>query len=186
MSPIPIAGPAVEPVTLAEAKAYLRLDGDDEDTLVASLVAAARHTLELATRRAFIAQSWRVQLDRWPGRAVSLPFAPVLAVTAVRVNAGSGLQVLDAGLYRLDGAADPPTLLIDAAAGEAGSPAGGIEVDASYGFGTAGADVPPPLRVAVLRLVAGWFERRGDEGGDGAMPSDVAALIAPFVRPRIA
>ena len=76
MSPILIGGPAVEPVTVPEMMAYLRLDGPDEEALVASLIVAARHTLELVTRQVFIAQTWRVRLDRWPpGRVVALPLA---------------------------------------------------------------------------------------------------------------
>ena len=40
MNPIPLAGPAVEPISVDEMKAYLRLDGSTEDELVAALVVA--------------------------------------------------------------------------------------------------------------------------------------------------
>ena len=182
MSPILVAGPAVEPVTLAEAKAHLRLDGNDEDALVGSLVTAARHTLELATRRAFVAQTWRLRLNSWPEpRTIVLPLAPVIAVVAVRVIPASGPAVtLGSALYRTAFEADPPSLIVDATA-----PSGGIEIDASYGFGPTATDVPAPLRLAILRLVARWFERRGD-GDDPVLPADVAALVSPFCRPRVA
>ncbi len=189
MSPILIAGPAVEPVALAEAKAFLRADGDAEDALVASLLAAAREALELATRRVFIAQTLRLRLDCWPkGRAVLLPLAPVLSVVAVRVMPASGpAAVLDAGLYRLEVAADPPGLLVDPAAPEPGLAAGGIEIDARYGFGVAAGDVPAPIRLAIQRLAAFWFEHRGDETGAArGLPGDVQALVAPFIRARLA
>lgn len=69
-----LAGPAQEPVSLAEARAFLRLDGDAEDALVQTLVTAARLHVEAITARAMIAQTWRLVLDaRPPDGAVRLP-----------------------------------------------------------------------------------------------------------------
>ena len=189
MSPILIAGPAVEPVALAEAKTFMRADNEAEDALVASLLTAARELLELATRRAFIAQTWRLHLDRWPeGRAVRLPLAPVLSVVAVRVTPAFGAApVLEPGLYRWNVAANPPSLLVEANAPEPGVAAGGIEIDARYGFGATAEDVPAPIRLAIQRLAAFWFEHRGDETGAArGLPGDVQALVAPFIRARLA
>ena len=188
MSPIPIAGPAVEPVTLAEAKAFLRLDTAHEDDLVSALIVAARHTLEGATGLRFVAQTWRSRLERWPpGRAVLLPFAPLLSVAAVRVAPAFGpVSVVTSTAYRLDGSADPPRLVVDPSAPEPGIATGGIEIDAVYGFGPAASDVPAPLRLAIRRLVASWFERRGDEAGEPAsLPGAVRALVIPYMRARL-
>jgi uncharacterized phiE125 gp8 family phage protein len=68
------AAPAAEPITLAEAKAWLRVDGTDEDTLITALIAAARTHVENFTRRALITQQFEVSFDafqgasRWVGR----------------------------------------------------------------------------------------------------------------------
>lgn len=189
MNPIPLAGPAVEPITLADAKAYLRLDGGDEDELVGALIAAGRLSVERATRLVLGEQRWRYRLDRWPaGRAVALPLAPVIAVEAVRVtDSGGAVTTAAAADLRLDDAADPARLLVAASLPEPGSAGGGIAIDLLCGFGASAAAVPEPLRLAVRRLVAHWFEHRGDDPPVAAgLPADVRALLAAFVRPRLA
>lgn len=59
MLPVLVAGPAVEPVSLADMRLYLRLDGTDEDELVAALIAAARLQIEAATRCALLCDGTR-------------------------------------------------------------------------------------------------------------------------------
>src|SRR4051812_9447312 len=107
MSSILLTPPAVEPVTLADAKAYLRIDNDDDDAVISALIAGARSHIEAQTRRALITQSWRLVRDAWPGdgRIAGVP-SPLQQVTAARV-------------YRFDGttqALDPPAFVSDFAA----------------------------------------------------------------------
>ena len=65
-----ITPPALEPVSLADAKAHLRLDTDDDDQLVTAAIVAARVHVEALTRRLLIEQGWRVYLDRWPRKRI--------------------------------------------------------------------------------------------------------------------
>jgi hypothetical protein len=68
---------AVEPVTTADAKLYLRIDPSDttDDAQISALIKAARKYAETYTRRAFISQTWDLWLDQIPyGRdRASLP-----------------------------------------------------------------------------------------------------------------
>jgi uncharacterized phiE125 gp8 family phage protein len=73
MNPTLIAGPAAEPVTLADMRAFLRLDDPAEDELVTTLIATARECVEAASGRRLIAQTWRLALDRWPCRRIVDP-----------------------------------------------------------------------------------------------------------------
>lgn len=58
--------PTEEPVTLAEAKLAARVDGIEQDLLIAGLITTAREQAEQLTNRLFGAQTWRVELADWP------------------------------------------------------------------------------------------------------------------------
>lgn len=61
-----LSPPAVEPVTLAEAKLHLRVDIADDDAMITSLIKAAREFCETELRQALITQQWRLLLDSFP------------------------------------------------------------------------------------------------------------------------
>ena len=181
MSSLLLAGPAAEPVTLAEAKHFIRVEHEDDDDVITALIAGARIHVEAATRRALMTQSWRVIRDCWPesGRLALLP-VPLVSVDAARIRKQDGsAQPIDVATLTIDKAAAPATLAFMAPPAPERA-AGGIEIDITCGYGDAG-DVPEPLRQAIRMLVAHWYENRGLVSGEVAMlPASVAALIAPY------
>ncbi|MDB5596767.1 MAG: phage gp6-like head-tail connector family protein [Hyphomicrobiales bacterium] len=189
MTPILMTGPVAEPLSLDEARAWLRLDTHAEDDLVTSLVRAARSAIEQATRRALMAQSWRLRLDRWPPNGiVNVPLAPVFAIEAVRVFDAAGVAIpLALGGFRLDQSFGT-RIFCDTPPPAPGRLYGGIEIDLTAGYGASAAAVPEPLRQAMRLLVAFWFEHRGDALHDNAvphLPAAVAALVVPFRSARL-
>lgn len=185
MTLILLEGPVLEPVTLTDARAHLRLDADDEDALVIALISVARSCLEAETRRAFITQRWTLLLDSWPGLSVTLPLLPVQSVEEVRV-AG---EIVDASIYNADCRGEVARLFLNKGRSwpHPHSFLSGIEIDFTAGYG-APADVPAPICQAIRMLVAHWFETR-EPVVMGApaieLPSTVARLIAPYRRPRL-
>lgn len=192
MTPILLAGPVVEPVSLDEAKAWLRLDADDEDQLLSALIVSARLTLEAYTRRFFVSQSWRMIFDAWPEQArrrktLPVPLAPLQSVAAIRVYDAVGVpRVMDAQSYRAPPAQDGGRISFLQAPPAPGQESDGVEIDVVVGYGARSTDTPEPLRRAVSSLVAHWYENRGD-GVDAAtpLPALVGALAAPFRRGRL-
>jgi uncharacterized phiE125 gp8 family phage protein len=187
MSLILTAGPAVEPVALAEAKAHLRVDTTAEDTLITSLIVTARLNVEAAAGLALVTQGWSYFLDAWPrGRSLKLPLRPVQSVAAVRLYDESGASTtLDPATYLLDGSGAPPRLVRQGSLvwPKPGRVANGIEVAFTAGYGNAAADVPTPIRQAILMLVAHWYEHRSPlEIGPFAepVPDLVGELLAPY------
>lgn len=184
------SGPSLEPITVAEAKAHLRLDATVEDILIASLILTSRLHIEAALGLALITQSWRLQLDAWPtGAAVTLPLHPVSSLTSVRTTAADGtVASLPSTATLLD--PGPPARIIRTGPTwpQVTAPASGIALTFVAGFGPAAADVPAPIRHALLLLVAHWFEHRDPiEIGepDTAIPKAVSDLLRPYRRPRL-
>jgi uncharacterized phiE125 gp8 family phage protein len=67
-----VSEPAAEPISLIEAKEHLRVDGNDDDMLISSLIVAAREYAESICRRVFVTQSWKLILDAFPSPSASL------------------------------------------------------------------------------------------------------------------
>lgn len=206
MQSILIAPPAAEPVTLAEARSWLRVDTTDEDEAITSLIAAAREIVERTTRRALVTQSWRIVMDAWPTEGVdrswtvlstrplamvgdiTLSLAPVQSVAAIRVYDSVGApQTLPASTWRLVAAPERARIVFAVAPPQPTASVAGIEIDVVAGYGDP-QDTPAPLRHAILSLVSYWFDNRGDvaTADVGSLPPRAAALIAPFRRGRLA
>ncbi len=185
------SGPAVEPVTVAEAKAHLRLDSAAEDVLLASLLLTSRLHVEAALGLALINQTWMLVLDRWPADScVEIPIAPLQGITAVRVRDAAGAATVIAPTsYLVDIASKPPRLVWNNAAPPSpGRVANAIEIDISAGFGATAASVPAPLKHAIAMLTAHWYEHRDpiEIGSSTArIPDAISDLIQPFRKFRL-
>jgi len=74
-----IIPPAVEPVTIAEARLHARIDHDLEDGLLATFIAAARQHGEQLTGRQFVEAAYELSLDGFPcgDDPIELPKPPL-------------------------------------------------------------------------------------------------------------
>jgi hypothetical protein len=120
--------PAAEPVTLAEAKEQTRVSGSDEDSHLNLCIAAAREYCETYQGRAYVTQTWKVMLDRFPNAGeewradkgfvtaehttdpgtILLPRAPLQYVTSIAyVDTNGTTQTLSASDYTVDTASEP-------------------------------------------------------------------------------
>ena len=166
-----VTPPAEEPVSLIEAKLHLRVDFDEDDTLIASLISAARQAAETLTGRQFTTARWRQVLDCFPGpslmgvaagQAFSLPGhaillfkTPVQSVVSINyLDMASVLQVMPASAYTVDTACEPAR--ITPVFGQVWPPSlpqiGAVSVTFDAGYGAA-PDVPEGIKSWIkLRL----------------------------------
>lgn len=166
-----VVPPASEPLTLLETKAYLRVEGSAEDTLIASLITAARHYAETHLRKSLVSQRWKVAFADYAPERVWLPRGPVREMVEVtRIFLSGETETLDPARYRLESGGD--TVYFDGSVY-----AQSIEMTYETGYGQA-ADVPKPICYGMLAHIASLYERRGD--AQVALPGQSAALYAPF------
>jgi uncharacterized phiE125 gp8 family phage protein len=158
--------PAVEPLSLAEAKAHLRVPHADDDTYISTLIVSARRKVERQTGLRLITQGWSQFLDCWPPLGIlELGLSPVASVSDIIVYGDTDTPAtIDPAHYFLDATSSPPRVVFRA--GRNPSPPGrrakGIEIRMTAGFGLS-ADVPWELKQAMLIMVADAFAHRGDD-----------------------
>jgi uncharacterized phiE125 gp8 family phage protein len=184
--PVRVIAPTAQPITLAQAKAQVRVDFADEDALISALIEAATDHVDGWTGvlgRALMTQTWELSLDKFPKGAINLPLGPCRQIVAVTYVAANGsTQTVSSADYTTDlnpveGWVIPkttgwPTTMETANA---------VTVRWVAGYATA-ADVPAGLKQAILLLVAHWYQNRELIGQGQALPFTVSALLAPYKR----
>lgn len=78
-----VSAASTYPVTLEEAKAHLRVQDDEEDTLIGLYIAAATAYAESYLGRSLIDQTWDLYLDDFPegDTPIDIPRPPLIEVT---------------------------------------------------------------------------------------------------------
>ncbi len=188
MASVLVTPPAIEPVSLAEAKAHLRISHLDEDALISTLIVSARRIVEARTGLVLIEQDWTCYLDDWPEDGViAIPLAPVSAVDEVSVFGENDIAAaIDPAHYYVDVASRPPRLLLRGSRvwARPGRIANGVAIAVKAGFGVSASSVPEALRQAILQLVAHWHEHRG-HAEPPALPLTLDTLLQPYREVRL-
>jgi uncharacterized phiE125 gp8 family phage protein len=178
-----VTPPTALAVPLADAKTYLRVDGTNEDSLIAGLIQAATDHVERVTRRTMIYTTYRLRLDSFPDGPIELPRSPAVDITAGANyaydmpsidyidNTGAADSLTKDVDYELDLSENPPQLHLPpleywplTQAGKAKA----VTVDFVAGYGPTAATVPALLKQAILLLVGHWYENREAVGSVGS------------------
>jgi uncharacterized phiE125 gp8 family phage protein len=197
LSNVEATSPAVEPVTLAEAKAHMRVNHSEEDSLITSLIVAARNYIEGLANRPLVNRTYTLKLDRFPAHyEIILPAGKVSAVSSVAyVDTNGQTQTLSASAYTVETQRLPGSIVINPSTISAWPAtrfyAGLASVTIGYtaGYGAAAANVPQALRQAVLLGVAYWYDIARETGSEVSLsevPHGVEALARMFSVPRMA
>lgn len=182
------------PLTLAEVKAYLRVDGTDQDDTITALLSFACAFVERETQQQMLTATKQLYLDRFPGHVarvdsfgldvaphryedntIRLPFPPLQIVTSVNYLSNGSYVAVDPSLYAVDAAHKPGRIVLKGVNRwpQPDCVANAVRVDYVAGYGDTAEAVPELFKQAIRWLVGHCYENR-----EAAMPGGVADL--PF------
>ncbi len=180
-----ITPPAADPVSLAEAKAQVRVQASntDEDTLITRLISAATRHIERSLDLSLMERTYRLTLDAFTD-AIELPRGPVSAVNSVKYFDAEGVeQTVSDDDYTTDltsirnwvvlnsGSSWPATL----------NAVNAVSVEYVAGFDTLPTEYDD-LRHAILLLIGHWYLAREAVSADAMkeVPLAVDALMQAY------
>lgn len=168
--------PSVEPVTLAEAKSWLRVEVTDDDVLIINLIRAARIKAEAETCRAFITQTWDLKADKFAD-SIALPMPPYQSITSVKYIDTDGAEQTVASTDYTTTEKSGITYLVLAydktwPATRDMHDAVTIRFIAGYGLAVA---VPELIKSAIKTMVADMYENRESQVNSSLFSLSVAA-----------
>jgi len=106
----------------------------------------------------------------------------VQSIDEIEIAAHGGAISLPAESWHLDGQAVPPPLILkDIVPPAPDAVAQGVAIEFTAGFGHTAADVPAPIRQALLLLIAHWFENR-EPAITGPAGAGIYAVLGPEVK----
>jgi uncharacterized phiE125 gp8 family phage protein len=162
-----LVAPSVEPVSLSAARTYLRIGTDGDDSVLTSLLIAAREAFEARTGRALVTATMRQRFIGARITTLDLPGTllpgriPATTLVAARVISSDGSELATPlGLVRLiDG-----RFVVTA---PLGPNALGLSIDYQAGYGVTAASVPEAYKISILESVADALVRRDNSGAGG-------------------
>lgn len=184
-------------VSMEEAKKHLHVDHDDDDELIQGFIDAA--TAWLDTPAGWLGRALGVQTLELiasgfctlpDSNSISLPYLPVLEIVSVTyIDIQGAKQQISADAYELEIGGLRPVFGSDWPAVRSQSDAVRIRYKSGYAkpdpanSGTWVNDIPRPIKIAILMLVAQWYAVRepiniGNIVND--LPFTVEALLQPF------
>ena len=172
------------PVDIQDAKAFLRLDGNSEDSLINDLIYTATEMAENYTRRAFINRTLKLTLDAFPPQrsnqwwdgtrdgakselitgskaVINLPYPPIVSITSIiTYNDSNTSSTFDSSSYTVNEAHAQVLLNSGYTWPVDLRHTAAIEVTYVAGYGTQPSNVPSSLKHGILMIVNALYNDR--------------------------
>lgn len=183
----------VEPVSLAEARTHLRIIPfgspleHPDDTFIQSCIVTAREFCEQYIERALAQQTIEMALDDFPTQSIALPLAPTTSITSIKYFDVDDIeQTVLTSVYGLDDYSEPNWVILKANQVWPVSNKGANNVKVLMEVGYLPANVPAPIKAAMLLIIGNLYEnRQQDVLGNtrisfNSLPLGVYNLLQPY------
>lgn len=161
-----------EPVTLAEAKEYARIDGSTEDTLITSLIKMARKHCESYIGKCIVLKSVEINSFTFPYQ-FQMPYGPLTNIANISKCVTIDQNGVETPLtYQVNAGLFPKLFILG------GAQSYKFKLVYTAGFG----EVPEEIKLAIKMMVNTLYERREDFSDLQAIesPLGVKALLMPY------
>lgn len=192
LRPIRKTPPSVRILSLIEAKAHLRVDHGDDDTLIEALILAAESYLDGwsgVLGRCLISQEWAISRECWPESCFELMFPDVSSIVVTYRDEADVEQTLEAtNFYLLEGASCSLLQWKDSFTAPSLFDRGdAVTATVIAGYGETPDKIPAAIIHAAKLMIGSWYEQRENHvamASVSSLPAPVAAeaLIAPYRR----
>ena len=185
LKPVRTVAPAETPLTLAEAKAHLRVDSTDEDDLVTAYLEGATAALDGWSGilgRCLVTQTWRQDFREFSD-PLRLPFPDVASVAVAYIDTDDASQTLATSVYELaeDNLGAYLTLKDGQTWPSLGEVTVAVSVTLTCGYGAA-ADVPADLKDAIRLDIGTRYQFRETMGEQAAPNMAYESLVSKHRR----
>lgn len=183
--------PTQEPLLVDDLRNHLKIDDGEENYLLETWLAAARHEVEIYTGTSLLTQTWLFQIDGFPNAdSITLPRSPVQSIASVQyVDAAGATQTMSAADYSLIAPSDPigGEHLLALGYGKSWPSTRGDTNSVSISFVAGYAErkaIQPALLAAILLIAADLYEVREPQiiGTIVAESPTLKNLMSPYRR----
>lgn len=188
------------PITIQAMKDYLRVDGSDDDELIAAYINTAVEAIKQYTRRAIKTETFVFKADGFAdangddrllqlgpgvhtgsrpyllggGETLDVPFPPLQSVTSlVTYDRGNNALTFSASLYRVD--LQSGRIYLNEGETWPSDLRAQDAVEVTYVAGYGSANVPAPILQAIRLHVSGMYD-----GSCMGLSAEAMGLLAPY------
>ncbi len=199
MGLIQLHSPECEPVSLKEARSYLRIEHENEDELIEHLIKTARQAVESYTVRALMRQAWRFTfnssfggmlsdnaylsgLKGYSEQGIELPRSPFIEmIEKPKLMDAYGAHEIKS--YRLDNSGRVAYLHFSTSVMNSLSGSGVIQVDFWTGYGKTPDEIPEAFRHAILMMVAHLYAHQSSANDNALFTLPLNESVIQLIKP---